>query len=64
METIYTELTVHNGEKRIKLEYEYIKGNILDKKVRSFSGCRWSKTMKCWHIPYRQDYVNFFIIVR
>ncbi len=58
MKTIYTESSVHRKEKRIKLIFDYAQE--LIKKIRQIHDCKWSKTMKCWHIPYREDYVNFF----
>ncbi len=54
---IITENTVHRNEKRVKLIFDYTQE--LIKKIRQIHDCRWSKTMKCWHIPYREDYMNF-----
>lgn len=59
MKTIITEPAIHRNEKRIKLIFKYIQGSELDKKVRTLAGRRWSKTMRCWHIPYRENYMNY-----
>jgi len=40
---------VHNGAKRIALYFSY--SPELIQKVRKISDCRWSETMRCWHIP-------------
>jgi len=55
--TIYTERTKHREEQRIKLLFSYNKEIITD--IRELPGRRWSKTMRCWHIPYRDDYLEF-----
>lgn len=40
---------MHNGEKRIKLIFDYDKQLIA--KVKEIPGARWSSSMKCWHVP-------------
>ena len=40
---------IHKGEKRIKLIFNY--DPELIKMIRKIEGCRWSATMKCWHVP-------------
>jgi site-specific recombinase XerD len=46
----------HKGETRIRLDYDYVKGGMLDKLVRNLSNRAWSKSKKCWHIPYCENY--------
>ena len=55
--TIYTEETIHRGDYRVKLMFEYNNEIITD--IRSIPGRRWSKTMNCWHIPYKEGYLNY-----
>jgi integrase/recombinase XerD len=40
---------IHKGEKRLQLRFRYNKE--LISRVRSIDGCRWSQTMRCWHVP-------------
>jgi len=51
-EPICAESMMHRGEKRIKLILPYRHDNI--ERVKQISGRRWSKTKKCWHLPYTQ----------
>ncbi len=39
---------IHNGEKRLRLHFNYDKA-LIDR-VHNLPGSRWSKTMHCWHI--------------
>lgn len=55
--TIETEETVHRGKSRIKLIFPY--DNELISDIRRLPGSTFSKTMKCWHMPYRKDYLNY-----
>ncbi len=57
MKTIYTEEVVHKGQHRISLKFRY--DNELADKVRKIKDCRWSSSMKCWHMPYREDYDEY-----
>jgi integrase/recombinase XerD len=41
--------TMHRAEKRIKLIFE--KDERLIQKVRTIHACKWSATMRCWHVP-------------
>jgi site-specific recombinase XerD len=41
--------TMHRAEKRIKLIFE--KDERLIQKVRTIQACKWSATMRCWHVP-------------
>ena len=56
---IYVQQVVHKQQSRIKLIYAYYKGNKIDTKVRKLNDCLWSRTMKCWHLPYRNDYIEY-----
>jgi integrase/recombinase XerD len=49
LQLIRIEPTMHRGEKRLKLIFDYDKGLIA--KIRKIDDCRWSATMKCWHVP-------------
>ena len=57
MTTIYVKTVIHRNEKRIKLIFDYDAG--LIREVRKIPGCRWSQTMCCWHIPFREDYLSY-----
>jgi site-specific recombinase XerD len=54
---IQTEITEHRGEKRVKLLFDYDREKI--DLIRKLPGRRWSKTMNCWHIPYKKDYLRY-----
>ena len=41
---------IHNNEHRLKIEFPFDKGIIA--KIKKIPGCRWSKTMNAWHIPF------------
>ncbi|MBN2611720.1 MAG: tyrosine-type recombinase/integrase [Bacteroidales bacterium] len=47
----------HRDSRRIKLVFKY--NQQLINLVRTIPGCRWSQTMRCWHIPYREDYKTY-----
>ncbi len=47
----------HKGEERIKLIFEY--DSELIERVNTLDDCRWSATMRCWHIPYREDFLGY-----
>ncbi len=53
------EAATHRGERRIKLIFRY-DAEIIGM-VRKIPGCRWSQTMRCWHIPYREDYESYIL---
>ena len=53
MYTIFTEKTLHRGERRLKVIFGYNKD--LIQRLKEMDDARWSQTMKCWHIPYNQD---------
>ena len=57
METVYIKEVRHREQRRIKLVFKYSEG--LIEKIRKLPDCRWSRTMKCWHMPYRDDYREY-----
>jgi len=57
METVYTKEVRHREQRRIKLMFKYSEG--LIEKIRKLPDCKWSRTMKCWHMPYRNDYREY-----
>ncbi|MCK4695947.1 MAG: hypothetical protein KAT74_09300, partial [Candidatus Cloacimonetes bacterium] len=57
MTTIYVKTIIHKNEKRIKLIFDYDAELISE--VRKIHGCRWSQTMHCWHISFREDYLTY-----
>ena len=56
---IYTQIKQHRSKLRVRLFYRYYPNNITDKRVRTLTGIRWSRTMSCWYITYRKDYKKF-----
>jgi len=40
----------YNGETRIRVDFPYDTETI--KTIKEVEGSRWSKTNKCWHVPY------------
>jgi len=59
MKTIYVESVVHNNEKRIKLVFKF--DPELVGKIKQLPGARWSQTLFCWHIPYREEYLDYLV---
>ena len=57
METVYIKEVRHREQRRIKLVFKYSEG--LIKKIKKLPDCRWSRTMRCWHMPYRNDYREY-----
>jgi len=57
MKTIYVESVIHKNEKRIKLVFKF--DPELVKQIKQLSGARWSQTLFCWHIPFREDYLTY-----
>lgn len=43
----------HNGEWRIKVEFEYDREKIS--RIKTIGSAKWSKTMNAWHIPLTLD---------
>ena len=48
----------HRQEERLSLVFDY--DEELIEKIKNIPGRKWSKTMKCWHVPYREDYLKHF----
>ena len=57
MKTVYIKKVQHKGQDRISLTFEY-DINLIDK-VKKLPDCNWSQTMRCWHMPYRDDYREY-----
>ena len=53
MKIIDVEATLHKGNRRIKLQFDYDKELIA--KVKQMPGSLWSSTMRCWHLPYSES---------
>jgi len=53
MKTVHVESTLHRGSRRIKLTFAY--DAIIEDRIRTINGCRWSQTMHCWHLPYDEN---------
>jgi len=49
--------TLDGNIRRIGLQFPYNKELVDD--IKKLPGARWSKNLQCWHIPFRQDYVNY-----
>jgi len=56
MKTIQVESTLHKGIRRIKLEFAY--DSEVIEKIKSIEGCKWSKTLRCWHLPYTDSSIE------
>ena len=54
MEKVYIKEVQHKGQARIKLIFTYDRTILL--KVKKLQGVKWSQSMRCWHIPYSDDY--------
>lgn len=48
---------IHNNEKRIKLVFNYDL-NIIEQ-VKKIPDALWSQTMKCWHVPFTNNYMDY-----
>ncbi len=59
MKTIYVESVVHKNEKRIKLVFKF--DPELVTKIKQLPGILWSQTLFCWHIPYRENYLDYLM---
>jgi integrase/recombinase XerD len=57
VETIFIKEVQYKGQHRIKLIFEY-NGELI-KKVRKLKDCKWSQTMRCWHLPYCDGSFSF-----
>jgi site-specific recombinase XerD len=47
----------HKGAHRIKLVFGF--NNDMANLIRNIPDCRYSNTMKCWHIPFQENYFQF-----
>lgn len=58
-DTSYMNLAVHiakieyKGETRIQVLLPYQPEYLS--KIKTIMGCRWSATLKCWHVPYSSE---------
>jgi site-specific recombinase XerD len=58
MPVVQASYTLHNNEKRIKLQFDNY--GPLNKLIKSIKGARWSRTLKSWHIPVDEKLYNAF----
>jgi len=56
---IFTHIKKHRSKSIIRLLYRYYPNNRTDKAVRELEDVKWSRTMSCWYIPYRDDYLSY-----
>ena len=49
----------HKDKPVIKLVFDY--DLLLINAVKKIPDCKWSNTMKCWYIPYREDYKAYLL---
>jgi site-specific recombinase XerD len=54
---IQAEPTFHKDENRIRLEFTF--NNEIINLVKNIPYCRWSQTMNCWHIPFKENYLEY-----
>lgn len=59
MSKIRLKQSTHKNNKVIKIVFDF--DNDLISKVKNVPESMWSKTMKCWYIPYRTDYRQFLL---
>ncbi|MBN2348420.1 MAG: phage integrase N-terminal SAM-like domain-containing protein [Bacteroidales bacterium] len=57
MKSIFVEPVNHKGKRRLKLKFQFDKD--LIENIRRLEDCRWSQSMNCWHIPFRENGINF-----
>ena len=57
LKIINVEKTVHRNQPRLKLLFD--RDDELIQQVRKIQDCRWSATMRCWHIPYYDNHLEF-----
>ncbi|MBL7135232.1 MAG: site-specific integrase [Candidatus Marinimicrobia bacterium] len=48
---------MHHNRQRVLLIFDY--DPLLVGKIKELPDRRWSKTLNCWHIPFRNDYIVF-----
>jgi len=49
---------VYKEEKRLKLQFKYC--SELNNQVNTIDGCKWSKTLRCWHVPDTEENRTLF----
>jgi site-specific recombinase XerD len=57
LETVLLKEVLFRGNPRIKLVFKY--NRELIEAVKKLPGRKWSNDMRCWHIPYRDDYLEY-----
>jgi integrase/recombinase XerD len=57
LETVLLKEFLFEGNRRIKLVFKY--NRELIEAVKKLPGRKWSDDMRCWHIPYRDDYLEY-----
>lgn len=57
MKTISCSIIERPGAKRVKLVFSFDRR--LIEKVKTLPGRAWSESEKCWHLPYRSDYLAY-----
>ncbi|MFH2024769.1 MAG: site-specific tyrosine recombinase/integron integrase [bacterium] len=57
MKIIRTQVAMHHNRQRVLLIFDY--DPVLVGKIKELPDRRWSKTLNCWHIPFRNDYLVF-----
>ena len=49
----------HRGAFQIALLFPY--NHLLKERIKAIPGSRYSKTLKCWYLPYDKAYYNYFL---
>jgi len=57
MKIIRSRVAMHHNRQRVLLIFDY--DPVLVGKIKELPDRRWSKTLNCWHIPFRNDYLVF-----
>jgi len=57
MKIIRIRIAMHHNGQRVLLIFDY--DPLLVGKIKKLPDRRWSKTLNCWHIPFRDDYLVF-----
>jgi hypothetical protein len=47
---------IHRGERRLSLKFRYDRE--LIEKLKKIPGCRWSATMRCWHVTFDKETIG------
>jgi integrase/recombinase XerD len=59
MITITVERILHDSGIRVALKFPFEK--VLNEKVKSLPGARWSRRLNCWHIPDTPDVISMLL---